>query len=262
MIDVRNVSYKVGNRYLLRDISFNAQEGELLSVIGANGAGKSTLLHLLSRDLLPSSGRVELLGRDMASFKIDELARTRAVLAQQNSVSVPFSVFELVMMGRYPHFRSSPAERDIEIVQESLEAMGIARLYARDYNTLSGGEQQRVQFARVLAQIYDCSAGMLLLDEPTNGLDILFQHQILRVAKDLAARGFCVIAILHDMNFASRYSDRVLILKEGVQIGIGSPMDCLSPQNIQNAFNLNVKIINEPDLFNPLIIPDIYYKNR
>lgn len=260
MVKASSIGYKAGTRDLLRDLNFEVNGGEHLAVIGANGAGKSTLLRLLSRELLPATGMLELKEKPMNSYSIAALAKLRAVLSQQNSVSIPFSVFELVMMGRYPYYDNTPSVKDMDIVHNVLSLMNIHQLHDRDYNTLSGGEQQRVQFARTLAQVYDQRRALLLLDEPTNGLDLLFQHQLLALARQMADQGFAVISILHDMNFASRYSDKVLMLKDGGMVSYGRPETCLSPANIREAFGLDVLVIQEEKLYNPLIIPEIYYR--
>lgn len=255
MIEVKELSYRIGKKELLHQLSFNVQQGELLAILGANGAGKSTLMKLLCREISPTSGVINFHGRDIQSYKLPELAKQRAVLAQQNTISISFLVHELVMMGRYPHFDNHPAAADIEIVKLVMEETGITHLNLRDYNTLSGGEQQRVQLARVLAQVYDCKDACLFLDEPTNGLDLLYQQQVMELAQRLAGRGYCVICILHDINYASRFADRILMLKNGRMVASGTPLEVINCENIHETFNINVKLLPCEGYSCPLVIP-------
>lgn len=255
MIAVKKLTYQIGKKSLLKELSFDAKAGELLAILGANGAGKSTLMKLLCREITPTDGQILFRGKDLQLYKLPELAKQRAVLSQQNTISISFFVNELVMMGRYPHFDHHPKAEDIEIVRLVMEETGISHLSGRDYNTLSGGEQQRVQLARVLAQVYDCPDACLLLDEPTNGLDLLYQQQIMELARKLADRGYCVICILHDINFASRFADRIMMLKSGRQVAVGTPLEVISCENIHETFNVNVKLMPCEGYDCPLVIP-------
>ncbi|SDD36952.1 iron complex transport system ATP-binding protein [Mucilaginibacter pineti] len=255
MIAVKNVSYSAGRKQILNNVSFKVAAGEMLAVIGANGAGKSTLLKLLCREMYPASGDIRFNDKDIDSYTIKQLALVRSVLTQHNIVSVMFTVKELVLMGRYPHFENQPLANDIEVVNKVMEDTGITHLSARDYNTLSGGEQQRVQLARVIAQIYDQPNAFLFLDEPTNGLDLLYQQQILQLARDMANRGYIVISILHDINFASRYADKILILKNGETVAFGAPLEVISCENIHEAFNIKVRLMDCEGFKCPLVIP-------
>lgn len=255
MISVKELEYKVGARKLVDRVSFEVKRGELLAVLGANGAGKSTLLKLLCREIHPSSGHIELNGLSLESYKLEELAKTRAVLSQHNTISISFVVDELVMMGRYPHFDQRPSPADAAIVEKVMEETGIQHLAKRDYNTLSGGEQQRVQLARVMAQIYGSDQACLFLDEPTNGLDLLYQQHIMVLARSLADRGYCVICILHDINFASRFADKILMLKNGKRIAYGMPFEVINCENIHETFNIKVKLMPCEGYSCPLVIP-------
>ncbi len=257
MIDVRNIYYSVGPSKLIDGVSFDVQPGEMLAVIGANGAGKSTLLKLLCKEIAPMQGEIYIRQQPLETYKLATLAKFRAVLAQINTLSLSFKVHELVMMGRYPHFDNKPTEEDVRIVKAVMEETGITDFANRDYHTLSGGEQQRVQLARVIAQIYDQPKGLLLLDEPTNGLDLLYQQQILILARNLANRGYCVVSILHDINFASRYADKVLLLKRGKRIAFGTPHEVVTSENIHQAFNIHVRLLDDTEFNCPLVIPSM-----
>ena len=159
-------------------------------------------------------------------------------------------------MGRYPHFQMKPAQADLDIVAAVMQETGVSHLAARDYTTLSGGEQQRVQLARVMAQIYDVQGAYLFLDEPTNGLDLLYQEQILSTARRMADKGYGVVAILHDINFASRYSDRVLILKSGNLLAIGPVKEVISVENVQEAFQIQMRLLNPEGSKSPFVVPE------
>lgn len=255
MIEVKELTYQIGRKKLLNQLSFKASAGELLAILGANGAGKSTLMKLLCREISPSHGEILFRSVNLQQYKLPELAKQRAVLSQHNTISISFVVSELVMMGRYPHFDHVPAASDIDIVRQVMIETGITHLAGRDYSTLSGGEQQRVQLARVLAQIYDCPDACLFLDEPTTGLDLLYQQQIMELARKLANRGYCVICILHDINFASRFADKILMLKDGGKVAIGTPIDVINCENIHETFSINVKLMECEGYSCPLVIP-------
>jgi iron complex transport system ATP-binding protein len=257
MIQVKNLRYSIGNKRLVDGLSFDVHPGEHLAIVGANGAGKSTLLKLLSRELPYTDGEIMIRGKALKTYKPAALARFRAVLAQQTTLSISFTVREIVGMGRYPHFDNRPSVQDHAIVQQAMEETGVSKFSDRDYNTLSGGEQQRVQLARVLAQIYDQPEGILFLDEPTNGLDLLYQQQILGLARSLANRSYCVVSILHDVNVAARYADKVLILKQGKIIAFGPPAGVINCENIHQAFNIHVKLIQDDDSLCPFVVPSL-----
>lgn len=255
MIQTRNINYSIGRKSILTDISFTASPGELMAIIGPNGAGKTTLMKLLCGDLPLQKGHITLHGQNIQMYRSLEMARFRAVLAQSNPVSINFTVYEMVLMGRYPHFNGKPTAADIRIVNEVLEEMGMQDLIARSYYSLSGGEQQRVHLARVLAQIHNNAAGILLLDEPINGLDLQYQQIILSKARQLADTGYTVVCILHDINFASKYADNILILKKGACMALGHPAKIISEDNIFNTYNTRVRLIHDQSIGYPFIVP-------
>jgi len=257
MIEVSHVGFEMRNKSLLRDISFNVRPGQFWAVVGANGAGKSTLIKILSAELSPTSGSVLLDGKDLKTHKLRDLAKKRAVLSQQNVISLSFSVQEIVLMGRYPFYEAEPAQKDLEIVEACLNKVGISTLKNRSYPTLSGGEQQRVQLARALAQIWEIKNGLLLLDEPTTGMDLLHQFETFHLAKELAAKGFSIVAVVHDLNQALQYADQVLMLKDGQSYAIGPPEEVLNERAIKDVFGLPVKIVQSGDMSYPVIVPDV-----
>ncbi|GAB4043872.1 heme ABC transporter ATP-binding protein [Spirosoma litoris] len=258
MLGVRNISYQIRNRKLLDGVSFQAKPGELLAIVGANGAGKSTLLKLCTRELIKFTGEIRLFDRPLPSYSDKELSLFRAVLPQQNSVVFPFLVSELVLMGRYPHFEFHPSERDYAIAEMALQKVGMWDFASRIFTTLSGGEQQRVQLARVLAQIWDVEQGILFLDEPTTGLDLLHQHQMLEIAHEFTKKGFCVVVILHDLNLAAQYADQIVMLRSGRVEAIGTPREVITEETIHRVFNLKVWLIDHPEMDCPMVVPQHY----
>ena len=256
MIEARGISYSVKGRKLLENISIKLEPGRLVAVVGPNGAGKSTLLRVLTRELLPQQGTVTLDGRNMKGYSYLDLARKRAVLTQQNKLSLPFEVRDVVMMGRYPFHKNAPEEKDYEIVEACLRSVGMFSFAGRIFPTLSGGEQQRVQLAKSLAQIWESEKAFLFLDEPTNGMDLLHQYHALDTARRLADKGAGVVAVLHDLNMTLQYADEVLLMQNGEARMFGSPAEVLTAENIEEVFRVPVRLMKLPDSVEHIIVPD------
>lgn len=255
MLIADSLTFKVGKRSLVKDISFSLRPGELLIVLGANGAGKSTLFRMLSGENIPTAGHVKLNEKVISSYTSAQLALKRGVLNQQNIVNMAFTVSEIVMMGRYPHYRNVPSFKDDEIGKEVMKLTGIYALAERSYLSLSGGEQQRVQLARVLAQIWDIPNALLLMDEPVASLDLQYQQQTLAIAKMLTKRGFMVVSILHDINLAGQYADRIIMLKNGRKWYDGTVAEVLSAKNIYEVFEINSDVYTNPRTLKHFFIP-------
>ena len=229
MLRIENISYGAGRAKILDMVSCNILPGELTVLLGANGAGKSTLLRLLSGERAPHTGRIWWGHRLLHKIAAAELARRRAVLTQHTVVTLPFTVEEIVLMGRYPHFQNSPSAKDRTIVTACLEEMKVRHLSVRHYNTLSGGEQQRVQMARVLAQLYGWQdghagdsangmttrTGMLLLDEPSLGLAPKIVQDIFRVIGALRDRGIAILLVEQNARAALQMADYGYVLEMG-----------------------------------------------
>ncbi|WP_338874473.1 heme ABC transporter ATP-binding protein [Spirosoma sp. SC4-14] len=265
MLEVNNISYQIRNRQLLDRVSFRANSGELVAIVGANGAGKSTLLKLCTHELKPSMGEIRLRNKPLQHYSEKDLAQFRAVLPQQNAVAFPFLVSELVLMGRYPHFELHPSELDYALAEMALKKVGMWEFASRVFTTLSGGEQQRVQLARVLAQIWNVHEGILFLDEPTTGLDLLHQHQMLELAREFTQKGFCIVVILHDLNLAAQYADQIVMLRAGRIEAIGHPQNVITVDTIKRVFDLNVWLVEHPEMECPMIVPQknqLYTSNR
>lgn len=261
MIRAHNISYSVKGKNILDNISLKAEAGEVLVILGGNGAGKSTLLRVLCGDLDGAPGDVSIQNKPLHSWKTAELAQFRAVLAQQTIIGLPYLVKDIVMMGRYPHFKKSPANLDYIIVRNALKKTGIDHLAERNYLTLSGGEQQRVQLARVLAQVWFTekhAVRYLLMDEPVNSLDIVHQHTTLRLAREFAQEGNCVITVLHDLNLAAQYADKILLLRNGSVLASGTPEEVLMDELMSSTYDFPLSILHHSAYKHPVIIPAIF----
>lgn len=258
MIEASKITFNIGKKILLNDVSVTVKTGEILAVVGANGAGKSTLLKVLSGELRPRSGKVSFDRRPLRAWRAEEIARVRGVLPQSSTLTFPFTAFEVVLLGRTPHVFRGKQQRDCEITQSALELADVADLAERDFRTLSGGEQQRIQLARVLAQIWDKPLNgnrYLLLDEPTASLDIVHQHLILRTARKFANEGTAVLVVLHDLNLAAAYADRIAMMKNGRVLQIGNPGEVLQSKLIREVFAVETVITKHPTSNTPFVIP-------
>jgi iron complex transport system ATP-binding protein len=263
MLEARKISIRLGGEKVLDDVSLNVKPGEVLAVIGANGAGKSTLLKALSGEIPVDTGQIIMNGKSLSDWSLAERAETRAILPQNSTLSFPFSVQDVVLMGRNPHCKYKESGRDHQIVAKAIQAVEISHLQYRQYQTLSGGERQRVQFARILSQIWEPVTSQpryLLLDEPTSALDLANQHETLVIARILGAKqGVGVLVILHDLNLAAFYADRIAILKKGSLIaeGTGTGQAVLTESAIEQEFGCPVVVIEHPQKRNcPLVISE------
>jgi iron complex transport system ATP-binding protein len=256
MLRAESISFKVGQKYLLNDTSLQFEPGRFHVIMGANGAGKSTLLKILAGDQRPSSGKVSLFEKELNSYSKRELATKRAVLSQHYHINFPIMVNDIVLMGRYPYYANSPTPKDLDICRKAMDVMGVSEFIDRDYTTLSGGEAQKVQMSRVLAQIWDAKEGqekLLFLDEPVSHLDIRYQHQLLQAAKDLCNQHTTVVAILHDINLTISFADRILFMKKGEVLYDTKNLSEVSENMIRDVFDVSSKIIY-PDNHKPVVI--------
>ncbi len=259
------VSFVARGRYLLRDVSVVVQPGEVLAILGPNGAGKSTLLKVLAGELDVSSGKVTQNGLAISDIAALDLARERAVMPQAASMTFPFTVRDVVALGRAPFRKVSTRKHDQELVKHAIASADIEHLADRVYPALSGGEKQRVQLARALVQVWgmeNClgrtdlkneaartaNARFLLLDEPTSGLDVSHQHALLAVARREARNnGVGVLVILHDFNQVTAYADRVAILQAGQLVAQGAVAEIMQPELLSTVFNSPIRAIDDPN---------------
>jgi iron complex transport system ATP-binding protein len=259
MLDLANITVRIGAATLVERASATVRPGQFTAIVGPNGSGKTTLLRVASGELAPSAGTVHMDEQPLTALPPREQARRRAVLPQQSQLRFAFSVLEVVLMGRTPHLRGAETQRDWQIAEAALETVGMADFAERTFPTLSGGEQQRVQLARALAQIWTSPPHgnrYLLLDEPTSSLDLAHQHQVLKRAAALAADGVGVLAILHDLNLAAQYADTVVMLRRGCVHAQGPPAEVFTPDCIRAVFEWPVCVIAHPTQSCPLIVPD------
>ncbi|MBQ0719859.1 MAG: heme ABC transporter ATP-binding protein [Gammaproteobacteria bacterium] len=246
---------RVGKSVLLQPTSLTLKGGEITAICGPNGAGKTSLLRLLSADVRPSSGGVSLNGRELSQWRAQDRAQTLAVLPQHSSLNFAFAVEDVVALGRSPH--ASGRQRDQQIVSAALAAVDSGHLRGRCYTDLSGGEQQRVHLARVLAQIWQPSAHgerYLLLDEPTASLDLAHQALLLDVVKGFAAEGVGVCLVVHDLNLAARCADRLLLMRAGEVVASGPPAEVLTVAAVKAVFDVDVQLLAHPQSGAPLVI--------
>ncbi len=253
MLCAENLAVQRGSKLVLSGIDLALRPGEVLGVLGPNGAGKSTLLDALSGELRPSQGEVTLAGQPLSAWAGAERAQRLAILPQTSTLNFAFRVEDVVGMGRLPH--ATGQLRDQQIVAEALGAADAGYLAGRNYLELSGGERQRVHLARVLAQLWPGASGQtLLLDEPTSMLDPLHQHITLQATRNIAASGVAVLVILHDLNLAARYCDRLLLLQDGRAHALGTPDQVLQAEPLRAVFDLEVLVQRHPERGHPLII--------
>jgi iron complex transport system ATP-binding protein len=266
MIEVRNIGFGIKHLSILNEVSFGVKPGEVVVIIGSNGAGKSTLLKIVAGALKTDRGTVHIAGKQNKDWPAAQLAKRLAVMHQQTVLTLPFMVHEVVMMGRYPHFKNNPSPADKDIVTEALKQAGIRHLAERNYMLLSGGEQQRVHLARVFAQVWPDETAKdtsyLFMDEPSNNLDVRHQHNILSMAREFASAGNCVIAVLHDLNLAMQYADKILLLQKGNVLGFGTPAEVMNEPLMTKAYDFPVHILQHSAYGFPIVMPAAPEINR
>ena len=242
ILEAQSVSMRVGRTTLVDAVDLRIRAGEMVAILGPNGAGKSTLLRLLSGDLQPTRGTITLKQRDLQDFPPRQLAQHRAMLSQHVNVSFPFTVEEIVAMGA----GDSPGAAVQRLIDGALGEVGLDRFRRRQLPTLSGGEQQRAHFARVLVQLACGEArhgpGLLLLDEPTSSLDLRHQIDLVETARRRAQSGTAVIAILHDINLAMRFADRIVLMHRGKLVIDGDRSHAMTTETIRRIFEVDVAI--------------------
>ena len=256
VLQAEGIVLRRGTSRLLDGVDVRVEPGQVLAILGPNGAGKSSLIRVLAGELSPDAGEVTLAGRRLDDWDRQALARRRAVLPQSAALAFPFRVDEVVWMGRSPHGQTASAE-DRRAIEAVMALTDIGHLADREYPTLSGGERQRVQIARVLAQVWPGAApspAWLLLDEPTSALDIAHQLRILAAIRSLASEGVGVAMVVHDLNLAARFADRLLLLKAGRSRGEGPREAMLVPSRLEPVFGVEVDVAEHPAADWPLLV--------
>ena len=252
-LEVLGVSFRYDSVPALEGVTFSIRAGELTAIVGPNGAGKTTLLKCINRVLRPLKGAVLLDGRDLSGLPRREIAKLMGFLPQEQVNPVPLRVLDVVLLGRTPYLRklAQPGRRDIEVAHSALEAVGIKHLADRLFSELSGGERRKVLLARALAQ----EPKALLLDEPTAHLDLRSQIEVMELLRSLAGRGLAVLMATHDLNLASRFADKIIMLKEGRVLAIGKPDEVLTEENIMEVYGVRARVIKGFWGSGPLIVP-------
>ena len=249
-LELQGVSVDIGGRRIVSDVDVAVPDGQFVGLLGPNGSGKSTLLKAIYRVHRPATGRVLVDGIDLLALPARQAARRVAVVAQEATVEFDFTVWEMVMIGRIPHQRGFERDSQLDrtIVADAIERVGCGDLAYRSFNTLSGGEKQRVLIARALAQ----GADHLILDEPTNHLDIRYQIEVLEI---VAALGITVIAALHDLSLAALFCDRAYLIADGRIVIGGPPEQVITVETVRHAYGADVLVIDHPDTATPHLIP-------
>ncbi len=251
-VSMEKISYSYGRKVALTDVTASVPAGSLTGIIGPNGSGKSTLLRILGYVARPASGRVTYDGADISSMSPMGRARLIGAVLQDQGTQFPFSVEDVVEMGRFPYngMLGRPGRHDTEAIQKAMAMAGVLGLEGRQITTLSSGERQRVFIARALAQ----EPKVMLLDEPTSHLDISYQLEVMEILKGLAALGTTVIIVMHDLNLAGLYCDRLIALKEGRVVSEGLPDDVLTADNILEIYGVRAVVKNNPETSRPGIV--------
>ncbi|WP_233613103.1 heme ABC transporter ATP-binding protein [Leucobacter edaphi] len=246
-----SVVLRRGGRKLLDSVSLELKAGEVLALLGPNGAGKSTLLSVLSGDVRPDEGTVRFGDREIHEWSLIDLSRRRSVLLQDNALLFPFTVHQVVEMGRAPWRRTEREDEDNAAISEAISTADISHLGNRRVPSLSGGERARTAFARVMAG----RTGVLMLDEPTAALDLGHQEAVLGLARDRARAGDAVLIVLHDLNLASAYADRIALLREGRIVACDSPEMVLTAETVSEVYRTPVEVIPHPVTGRGIVMP-------
>jgi iron complex transport system ATP-binding protein len=244
-LTVHHLSHSFGDRPVLDDVSFSVGEGEFFIVIGPNASGKTTLIRAISGGLRPQKGDVEILGRSLRSYSGRGLARTLALVPQTAPADIPFTVAEVVLMGRSPHLGLLQMEgrKDRELAERAMAFTRVEHLADRKLDQLSGGERQRVLIARAVCQ----EPRIILLDEPTASLDLAHQVHVMDLMEDLKSQeGMTVIMVSHDLNLACLYADRLLLMKEGCVMSIGTPCEVVAFDTLEETYGCVLLVDENP----------------
>lgn len=243
IVEVKNLSFSYdGKRDIIKNLSFKARQGELLFVLGPNGSGKSTLLELMLGLYEKREGEIYIGGREVKTYSRKELAKKIATVRQRDELNFDFSVTETVMTGRYCHMRAfqEESELDVKAANDAMKRLGVYELKDKSVLRISGGERQRVMLAKALCQDSD----IILMDEALSNADLKYRISTMRLLKELCGEGKTVIMTAHDINMASEYSDRILLLKDGVIYADGKAADVINKENIRAVYDVEIEVRN------------------
>ena len=250
---LEKVAFSYGQRKALDDLELEIEKGRFHTVMGPNGCGKTTLLDLLCGYLSPDSGKILFNGKNISRYGKKTLAKSIALAPQNYHVNFPYTVLEVVGMGRYPHRPrfGPPSEEDVSIVEHAIETCGVKNLADRSVTELSGGEKQRVVFARTIAQ----QTPVLLLDEPCSGMDIKHALDMMKIASDrVRNHGATVVAVMHDINMAARFADNMIFMKDGRVIEPGVTKNGLNPNINKKVFDVESLVFPEKVIQAPRVV--------
>ncbi|GAA0090437.1 ABC transporter ATP-binding protein [Paraclostridium bifermentans] len=254
MISCKNLKVGYEGKVIIENLSLSINKGEVVSIIGPNGCGKSTLLKTLSRIIKPMSGGIYIQNESIKSLKSKHISQKVCLLSQHNDAPGDLTVEELVYFGRIPHKKwyESKTKSDEEIVNWAIENTGLKRYKNTPINSLSGGERQRAYIAQALCQKPD----ILLLDEPTTYLDISYQLEVMELVREINEKfNITIVMVLHELNQASKYSDRLVIMKDGEIVSDGYPRDVINKETIKQVYKIECDIDNDPISNKPRIHP-------
>lgn len=251
-----SISFSSNKISILRNLNIQVNVGECIAIVGPNGAGKSTFLNLLANEI--ESGerkKIHVKEKPLPKWTFTELSIHKSKFSQHNSNDIPLLVDDVVLMGCYPYFDSKPTTEDLQIVEKIMHETDISHLQKRDYNTLSGGEKQRVHLARAFVQLENSiEHKMMFLDEPLNNLDVRHQYKTLHLIIDFVKRGNAAIVVPHDLNLAAQFADRIFLMKNGEMVAEGTPDDVFQSERISEVYNFPCTICKNPINNNPLIL--------
>ncbi len=238
-LEIKGVRFSYNSLPVLKSVSLTLEDKEILGIVGPNGSGKTTLLKCINRILKPHIGSILIEEENINSFEREEIARKIGYVPQIEVRSFPTIVFDMILMGRKPHFNFRPTTNDLKVVSDVIKTLGLQELAMRDIGELSGGQRQKVIIARALAQ----QPGILLLDEPTSNLDLKHQLEVLNIVKEQVRNGISAVMAIHDLNLAGRYSDKLIMLKNGKIFASGG-LEILSSENIESVYGVKVTVKN------------------
>ena len=251
MLELDNVSITKGTKKILDHVTMAVSAGQVVVIIGPNGAGKSSALKAMTGDYKPDFGRVSLNNRPLKQFSFVELAQLRAVMSQSYEMNFPFSVHEVIEMGAFAFANQLSQYQHQAMFKEVTDLLDVSALLKRNFPHLSGGEQQRVQLARVLLQLFpalervrkkQATAPYLLIDEPTASLDLFHQYQVMKVAKKMANKGAGVVVVLHDLSLAASFADVIYVMQQGRVVAQGAPAEVLQPDILQSVYQIRAHL--------------------
>jgi len=255
MIKAHQINYLHKDFHILEGVDVSLGYGEFLAIVGPNGAGKSSLLSVLANEIKQGKQEILFKEKSISDWEVKVLSQHKSKFSQHNSNEIPLDVKDVVMMGRYPYFDSQPRKEDLEAANKMMYETDVYHLKDREYNTLSGGEKQRVHLSRVMAQLENEIAHKLVfLDEPLNNLDIKHQYKALEIIKNFTKKANSAIVVLHDLNLAAQFADKILLMKSGKVAAYGTPQEVFTAETISQTYNFPCTICGHPITNNPMII--------